>query len=287
MIVGETLLYSILPVIIAHTTKIMPPILFAGASTIVAAISTFIYLIFTKQLNSLKNPQSIKLSLLASLFIIIIPSIFIFIGSSKTSGINTTILLQSEILATLLVFGILKIEKITIRKIIGGIFIFLGSSLIVLNGTLNINIGDILIFTGVFFYPFGNIYSKKALKVTSSSTILFIRNIFGGIILIAISLLFESDANAISSITSHLPLILFSGIVIYHISKLMWYEGIKRIDVTRATSITLGASPILGLIFSMIFLKEIPTIFQITGLVLILIGIFTVILKNKNALNNS
>lgn len=286
MIVGETLLYSILPVIIAHTTKIMPPILFAGASTIVAAISTFIYIVLTKQLKDLKDPKTIKYSLLVSIFIIIIPSIFIFIGSSKTSGINTTILLQSEILATLLIFGILSIEKITLKKILGGILIFLGASFIVFNGTLSINTGDLLIFAGVFFYPIGNIYGKKALEVTSPSVILFIRNIFGGLVLTAISLLFETDTNAFSSIKTNLPIVLFSGIIIYHLSKLMWYEGIKRIDVTKATSITLGASPVLGLIFSMIFLKEIPTIFQMIGFVLILIGIFSITFKNKDALLN-
>lgn len=286
MIVGETLLYSILPVIIAHTTKIMPPILFAGASTLIAAISTFIYIVLTKQLKDLKNPKAIKYSLLISIFIIIIPSIFIFIGSSKTSGINTTILLQSEILATLLIFGILSIEKITLKKILGGILIFLGASFIVFNGTLSINTGDLLIFAGVFFYPIGNIYGKKALEVTSPSVILFIRNIFGGLVLTAISLLFETDTNAFASIKTNLLIVLFSGIIIYHLSKLMWYEGIKRIDVTKATSITLGASPVLGLIFSMIFLKEIPTIFQMIGFVLILIGIFSITFKNKDALLN-
>jgi len=119
-----------------------------------------------------------------------------------------------------------------------------------------------------------------------ASIILFIRNIFGGLILIAISLLFEKNTGPIQSIKTNLPLILLSGIIIYHFSKLMWYEGIKRIDVTKATSISLGASPILSIIFSIILLKEIPTIFQIIGFVLILIGIFTITFKNKNAFLN-
>ena len=282
MIVGETITYSLFPVIIAHTTKIMPPILFAGASAIVASISVFLYLFFTKQLKDLINKKTIKYSLLVTLFIMIIPSIFIFIGSSKTSGINTTILLQTEILSTLIVFGILSLEKITTKKILGAILVFIGASLIVFNGTFNINPGDIFIIIGASIYPIGNIFSKKTVKIASPSIILFIRSFVGGLILIAISLLFESHPNAFSSIKANLPIILLTGIVIYHISKIMWYEGIKRIDVTKAIPISVGGGPLLSLIFSIILLKEIPTIFQIIGFILILVGVFTVTLKNKN-----
>lgn len=282
MIAGETLTYSLFPVIIAHTTKIMPPILFAGTSILIAAISIFIYMFFTKQLKDLKNPQVIKYGLLISLFIIIIPSIFIFIGSSKTSGINTTILLQTEILSTLLIFGGLSLEKITIKKIFGAILVFMGASLIVFNGTFNINPGDIFIIIGAAIYPIGNIFSKKAVKIASPSVILFIRSFIGGTILIVISLLFESHTNIFASIKTNLSMILLTGIVIYHISKIMWYEGIKRIDVTKAIPISVGGGPLLSLIFAIILLKEIPTIFQIIGFILILAGIFTVTFKNKN-----
>jgi hypothetical protein len=84
----------------------MPPILFAGTSTLTTSITLLIYLIYKKQLTQLKNKKIIFHSL----------GISIFTGNSKTSKINTTMLLQTEILFKFLIFGALSLEKITLKK---------------------------------------------------------------------------------------------------------------------------------------------------------------------------
>lgn len=281
MVLGETLTYSLFPIIIAHSTKIMPPILFAGLSTLTASISLFIYLLLTHDLKSLKSKKTIKYTLGITLFIIIIPSILIFTGSSKTSGINTTILLQSEILFTLIIFGLFAIEKITLRKIIGALVVLLGTLFIIYNGNKTINVGDLLIIAGTFFYPIGNIFAKKALKVGPPSTILFIRSLLGGIVLICLSLIFENQNMILDKISNYWLLILLNGILVYHVSKILWYEGIKRIDVSKAIPIGVGGSPAFSLLFAIIFLKEIPTIYQLVGFIAVIGGIFILIWKSK------
>ena len=62
----------------------------------------------------LKNKKALQYILAITVFIIIIPSLFIFKGGSLTSGINTSILLQSEIVFTFLIYSIIKYEKITL-----------------------------------------------------------------------------------------------------------------------------------------------------------------------------
>lgn len=281
MILGETLMYSLFPIIIAYSTKIMPPILFAGLSTLTASITLFIFLLLKKDLKSLKNKETIKYTLGITLFIIIIPSILIFTGSSKTSGINTTILLQSEILFTFIIFGLFAIEKITLRKTIGALIILVGTFFIIYNGSKNINIGDLLIIAGTFFYPIGNIFAKKALKVGSPSAILFIRSLLGGIVLICLSLIFENQDATLSKISNYWPLILLNGVFIYHLSKILWYEGIKRIDISKAIPISVGGYPAFSLLFAILFLKEIPTIYQLAGFMAVIAGIFILIRKSK------
>lgn len=281
MILGETLLYSIFPAIIVYSTKIFPPILFAGLSTLTASITLFIFLLLKKDLKSLKNKDTIKYSLWITLFIIIIPSVLIFTGSSKTSGINTTILLQSEILFTFLIFGLFAIEKITLKKTIVALMILSGTIFIVYNGSANINIGDLMIIAGTAFYPIGNIFAKKALKVASPSAILFIRSFAGGVVLVVLSLLFENQTGVLSKISNYWPLILFNGVMVYHLSKLLWYEGIKRIDVSKAISISIGGYPAFSLLFAVIFLKEIPTTYQLIGFGVVVMGIFILINRGK------
>lgn len=282
MVLGETLLFSLFPIIIAYSTKILPPMLFAGLSTLTASITLFVYLLIKRNLKSLINKETIKYSVLIALFIIIIPSILIFTGSSKTSGINTTILLQSEIIFTLLIFGLFAIEKITLRKIIGALVVLTGTIFIVYNGSTDINIGDLMIIAGTFFYPIGNIFAKKALKITNPSAILFIRSLLGGIVLIILSLIFENQSATLEKLSNYWPLILLNGIFIYHLSIILWYEGIKRIDISKAVSISIGSYPAFGLLFAILFLKEIPTISQLIGFTVVVAGIFVLIKKNRN-----
>ncbi|MFH1284113.1 MAG: DMT family transporter [Candidatus Peregrinibacteria bacterium] len=281
MILCETLMYSLFPIIVAHSTKILPPILFAGLSTMTAAVSLFVFLLIGRKLKSLANKEMLKYTLGITLFIIIIPSILIFTGSSKTSGINTTILLQSEIVFTFIIFGLFAIEKITLSRVLGAFIVLLGTVFIIYNGSREINTGDLLMIAGTFFYPIGNIFAKKALKVGDPSAILFVRSFLGGIVLIGVSLIFENQTSTMNKISDHWPLILLSGVFIYHLSKILWYEGIKRIDISKATTISTGGYPAFSLLFAFLFLKEIPTIYQLIGFATIILGIFVLIRKDK------
>jgi drug/metabolite transporter (DMT)-like permease len=282
MIFGEMLTYSFFPIIIAYSTKILPPVMFAALSILIATFSLLLYLIITKNLKSVFNASALKYILGVTLFIVILPSIFIFVGSSKTSGINTSILLQSEILFTFIIYGIFAIEKITVKKSVGALLVLVGTFFILYNGKSAINIGDLMIIVGTFFYPIGNYFAKKALEITSPSAILFTRNLIGGIVLLIFSLIFENQFSTYQNVISYWPFILLNGIIVYHLSKTLWYEGIKRIDVSKAIAISCGGSPAFSLILAILILNEIPTIYQIAGFATVAIGIFVLIMKTKN-----
>ncbi len=280
-IISEVLIYALFPVVVNYITKLMPPILFAGLSTIMAGVALFTYILITKQLFKLKDIQALKYILAVTLFVIIIPSILIFTGTSKTSGINTTILLQTEILFAFLICGVFIGEKITPQRIGGAIIIVIGAIAILYNGTLQINRGDLLIIAGTFFFPIGGIYGKKALKLTTPAVILFVRSILGGTILILISLLFENYQVSFSRyVVDNFKFILLNGVFICGLSRLLWYEGLKRLDISKATSLAMSY-PAFSLFYSYIFLKEIPTIFQWIGFMIIFCGIFILTYKRK------
>jgi len=283
LILCEVLVYALFPIVVNYTTKLMPPILFAGLSSIMAGVALFKYLLIKKQLSKLKNIQALKYILAVTLFVIIIPSIFIFIGTSKTSGSNTTILLQTEILFAFLICGIFVGEKITLQKIGGAVMVVIGAVAILYNGTLHINGGDLLIIAGTFFFPIGNIYAKKALKLTTPAVILFVRSFLGGMILVFISLLFENyQASFPGYFMDNFKFILLNGALIYGLSRLFFYEGLKRLDISKATSLAMSY-PAFSLFYSYIFLKEIPTSYQWIGFIIIFFGIIILTYKRKTA----
>lgn len=282
LVFGEMILYALFPIIISYATKLMPPILFAGTSTLVTGLVLFIYLAITRQFGKLRNKKAIIYALWVTLLIIIIPSILIFVGTSKTSGINTSLLLQSEIVFTFLIYALLRYEKITSRRIIGAIIVIFGTAAIVYNGSASVNLGDLLIIAGTFFYPIGNIFARKALGITTTPILLFVRNIIGGPILIGISLMFETYNQSMTYfIVNFYPYMLLSGILIYCISKWLWYESMRRLETNKAILISVGGYPAISLFFTYVFLHEIPTPYQWVGFFLILGGLLITITQSK------
>lgn len=282
-LLGELLLYSLFPLIINLTSKSMPPILFAALSSAIAGIIFSTHLVLKKQLKEVFNKKAFLYSLGVTIFIVIIPSSFIFTGTKLTTSVNTAIFLQTEVLFALLICSIFFKEKLTIYRILGSFLILAGAITVLYNGSFQINKGDILIIIGTFFYPIGNVFAKKALKLVKPVTILAIRSILGSIALLIISLAWEKSGNSIFNIsTANLYFLLANGIIVTTISKILWYEGLKRLDINKATSIAMSY-PAISLILSAIFLHEIPSLYQITGLIIIMTGVYFTIKKTASS----
>jgi drug/metabolite transporter (DMT)-like permease len=281
-ILSQVALYGLFPVVINYSVKLIPPILYAGISSLVASAFLFIFVVYKKNLKQLFNKKALPYMLGVTLFIIIIPSIFIFTGTKMTSGVNTTILFQVEVLFTFIICGMFCNEKITVQKMLGALVIVIGTILVVYNGTFVLNWGDLLIIIGVFFYPFGNIAAKKALRIVPPTVILFIRSFLGGLALVLFSLAFEKSFNQIvPSFHDYFLYIAINGIVIMFISKVLWYEGLRRIDITKAIPIDMSF-PAFSLLFLFIFVQEIPNGYQFIGLIFTMLGVGFITLRRSS-----
>jgi len=270
---------GLFPIIVSHTIKTFPPILFAGLSNLIPGLIAFLYIIFTKQNLNFFNKRSLKHLISIVIFIIVLPSFCIFLGAKYTSSINLAILLQTELLFTFIICGLFFKEKITLKNVLGAILIAIGTITVLYNGAFTLNKGDILIIIGTALYPIGNNSSKKALQFIPISFIVFFRGIFGGSILILISFLMEKTyLNLIPSIQNHLLPILINGILIFTIAKTISFYGLKYLDITRVIPLLCSAVG-FSLIFAFLFLKEIPTFYQILGLIFIVSGIFVITKK--------
>jgi drug/metabolite transporter (DMT)-like permease len=278
----DTLTWAAFPVLISYGAKIMPPILFASLGYFVSSVVIFLYLIFRGQLSLLKNKKAFFNILMIVIFIVILPSIFLFKGTRLSSGINTSLLMQMEIVFTFLIYSLIGFEKITFVRIIGAILAIIGSVFVMYNGSFSVNYGELLIILAVFFYPIGNIFAKKALGMVSPIVILFYRGWLGGLALLIISFLIEDYGNNIFEVLKNgMFVILISGTLVHFISKLFWYGALKRIDVNKAVLLGSGSTPAVSMLYAYMFLGEVPNINQWIGFLLILCGIFVVVMRRR------
>lgn len=273
-VIGSIALFALFPVVTAFTTKIMPPLMFAGASIFTTGICLVLYAVFNNKLRLFREKKSYAHIGRITVFNIIIPLSLIFIGASKTSAINTALLLQTELFFTFVICGLFFGEKITPQKTIGALVILIGACAILFRGDFHFNIGDLLIVAGTFFYPIGNFYQKKAIEISSPLMILLLRSLFGGAALIALSILFESRADSFLPLfIKNIHLILLNAVVVHLAAKFLWFEGLRRLDITKA--IAIGASnPAFSLAYAYLFLKEIPAFAQVAGFIIIAVGFF-------------
>lgn len=204
--------------------------------------------------------------------IVVVPFILFFIGSSKTSGINSSLLLLSEIIFTLL-FTPLIGEKTTVKKIIGALGVCLGSAFILYKGSSTLNIGDLLIIASTITYPIGNFYSKKALNFVSPAIILFVRFLLGGIFISIFAFFVEPTSDILNIISNHWEIMLSIGFVVLGINKILWYEGLKRLDISKAISLSMSF-PLFSLLILILFFKQVPTSSQWIGIFIMAIGVY-------------
>lgn len=274
ILVLSAIIHGFFAIFINDMVKAIPPILLAGISSLIPGIVLFFYILCSKKkFKNIFAKEKIKYLLGVVLFIVVLPSIFIFIGTGYTSSINTSILLQSELIFTFLACTIFFGEKATFGKFFATLFVFLGTFIVLFKGNLALDKGALLICIGTAFYPLGNFCQKKLLKVLDEYSLLFFRSFFGGIFLIIISLLTEDISGAVLlNLKENFIYIVLASLSIFLVAKIFWFKGLKLIDISKAMPIVLSA-PIFTLLFAYFINGEIPSLYQLIGVLFTLIGI--------------
>ncbi|MFH1012302.1 MAG: DMT family transporter [Candidatus Peregrinibacteria bacterium] len=272
------LLFAGFPVLINYTSDKIPPTFFAAITDLIAGAILVVIMAARGQLKELAVRKAWPYLLMVAIFIIVIPRSLFYNGTRFTSAINTSILLEVEILFAMLYTTLIG-EKMTRWKLLGGLAVFLGTILTLYNGHFVLNKGDLMIVAGTAFLPIGNIYAKKALKLVSPSAVILFRSLVGGLALLALSTWFDAGTDYgmghLAIVRTFLWIILLNSVLITIIQKLAWYGGLKRLEVGKATIIVMSY-PAFSMILASIFLREIPTLYQFGGLLIIFAGLFSI-----------
>lgn len=276
-IFSEAALWALFPVITILTYNKLSPLVSLGIGTIFAAIFFAVMLSVKKKWHEITNTSTLKEILIATFFIGILYYLFYFYGLRYTSAGNASIIALTEIFFSFLLFNIWKKEPLPPQHIGGALLMVFGAIIILYPNLHEFRLGDILILIGAACPPFGNLFVRRARKQVCSETIMFIRSIISGVIILLLAIILNNNFSYADLKTS-LPLLFINGVFLLGLSKVLWIEGIHRISMVKSHALS-SLSVLITLLFANIFLHNVPTLWQFFSFIPMFFGI---ILLGKN-----
>lgn len=243
-----------------------------------------------KDLKKFKTAWKIEWKVLVGLSLtgIVLFNLLIYISLNHTTSINAAIVESTTpIFALILGFIFLK-ERFNKIQLIGVVISLIGVFIVITKGSveliknLSFNYGDITMFLAVFFWSIYSILIKKHnWKFPLYSGLLIIFGI-GLLFLIPLSLFEISDFTHINWTLKTIISVLYLGIGPSVIALILWNKAVGQIGPSRS-SIYLNLLPVFTAFGAMMFLDEVILPLQITGGIMVLVG---VILTTKEKLVN-
>lgn len=276
----QAALWALFPVITILSFNKLSPLISLGISTLFASVFFALVLSLKNKWHEIKNTSTLKDILLATFFIGILYYLFIFFGLRYTSAGNASIIALTEVLFSYLFFNIWKKDPLPHQHIAGAVMMVVGAIIVLYPNLQNFQLGDILILIAAFFPPFGNFFARRARRKVSSETIMFIRSIISGAMILLLAFIFNSSFS-VPDLKDSFMFLFINGVFLLGLSKIMWIEGIHRVSVVKANALG-SISPLLTLLFAWIFLQNIPTTFQLLSFIPMFFGVILLGMNNKN-----
>jgi len=278
IIFSGALLWSLFPVLTIISLKNIPALISLGWCTLFATIFFAVILSIKKKWPEVINKEARKDILLTTLILGIFYYLFYFYGLKYTSAGNAALIATTEIFFSWLFFQIWRKDNFPGTHLIGAFLMLIGAIIVLYPNTYKFQIGDILILSASLIAPLGNFFQKRARQKISSESILFVRCFISTIAIFILAYATHADFSSLNFKSLAFLLLIINGVFMFGLLKILWVEGIHRLSVTKAISLS-SISPLLTLFFAWLFLQDIPTKFQLLSIIPILLGIF---LLSKN-----
>jgi len=227
------------------------------------------------------NRKSYFLLLLTSLCgAVIAPSLF-FYGLSNTSASDSSILINGEVLFSILLAIVFFNERLIRREIIALMLVLVGIVILTTNmqflssnSFVEFNIGNILIVGSTLFWALDNNISKILSKTIHIPKIIVLKTLIGGSLLFILTMIiFGIEVFEVNIV--HIPYLVFAGSMGFGASLFFFLHSLKRIGTIK-TILLFSTSSIFGMIFAKVFLNENITVYQIIAVGVILGGLYLI-----------
>jgi len=213
------------------------------------------------------------LLLLNTLLGAMIPAL-IFTALKTTMITNLVLLSRVEPVAfalfTMLFFG----AQISGRQWIGlGVILVGGLGLAFQQSMGGLARGDLLILLGAVLQAISVCISKKILLQTTRRVLIFVRNLGSAIVFFIIAVYLYGPGHFAAAFGPGLWVVMSGyALVIVVLAQICWFRALDTVE-PAAIAKGLMVSPILGILFAFLILREVPSLVQVAAGVIIFAGI--------------
>ncbi|WHY90937.1 DMT family transporter [Neobacillus cucumis] len=196
-----------------------------------------------------------------------------FYAALETADSTTSaIILALAPITTALLSSVFLGEKLTLNLSIGMIIAFMGVFFVITNGEhLHFSIGIVWIFITMLSFSISMIMVKKLTERYHSITITVYSTIIGFSSLAPVALTTESPLK-MSRDYGPWILLIITAILMHGVCTLIWNSQIEKVGASKA-SLFMNLEPFIAMIVGLIVLKNNITRSQILGSILIIIGV--------------
>ncbi|MBI2133401.1 DMT family transporter [Candidatus Woesearchaeota archaeon] len=224
--------------------------------------------------NSWRNISLKEWCLLAVIGLIggSIPFLLFFRGLQLVSG-SMGAFLHKTLFIFVAVFAVILLkEKVSRGFFAAGIALLAGNFLLLKMNGLSFGLGEMMVLAATFLWAAENTLSKHVLKRLDGTVVAAGRMGFGALFLLAFLIATDKTHLLFSLDRSQILWILITSFLLLGYV-LLWYNGLKLVDVSKATTILLIGSPITTLLsFALSSAAISPA--EAFGMILILGGVF-------------
>lgn len=259
-----------------NTDSVADILMFAALRFSFCGIVVCLIAWFSKSDIAKPKMQNIFSICLMGIFAIVLHYGFTYVGLTKADSSKTAILKQlAPLLFTCFSFLFVKDEKFSITKIIGALVGFCGIIVINTDNSFHgFSTGDILIIAASLCTVISMIISGRSAKGTSPFWITGISQLFGGVVLLIVSLAMGGKITVFTLKSTFV----FAYICIASITGYTLFYFIQRTEELSKLFIIKFSEPLFACIFSAVILGE--DIFKIQYLIAFVLISFGIVLGN-------
>ena len=270
-ILGASLMWAIEPICAKLAYRNSDFLQTSAIRAIVVALIAIVYVIFTGKaslrVTKKQLPKLVYIAIAGTLF----ADLLYFFALTKIPVINAVLIGHMQpIFIVLMGAFVLREDKLT-KFDYSGIFIMIIAGVIVTTKTpenlSRIKLGtggDIYVVLATAAWATTAIVMRKYLRGVNAGVITFYRYSIASVVFVVY--LLATSSLALSNIYQILV-----GVVV-GVGTILYYEGLRRIKAAQVSALELS-TPFFAVLFGFLILKELVTVMQISGIVLLLVGI--------------
>ncbi len=266
-------IYGVHPIVVEYGGLLLAPLLFASIAAIIAGTMALIFGLRINPPITKKLPRADLVRLImAGVLGTFLAFTCLFLGLQLTSSNNAAVILRSE-LAFALLFGYLFLdETISFRQAIWMLVMLAGVLLVVISVQFSaFGVGDILLIITPAAWAAGHTFAKPTLQRIAPWTVVAFRNLVGGALLFLLAvgfILVGAPIIFVPNLSLVISIIIIEAVVIL-LAHSLWYAGIRRINLGKATAL-IAPAPLVTFIFSIVIFQIPPTPWQLIGAMLVI-----------------